>query len=90
MSWIERSQAAISLTISENRTAPLSIVSNAQRGMCPQARMVKQVTRSRGLYASSKGQLMKTGRARSGLLPAGGRIFGHREHLVDNALEFFA
>ena len=89
MSWIERSQAAIGLTISENRTARLSMVSNAQRGACPQAKMVKQATRSRDLYASSKGQLMKTGLGRSGLFPVGGHIFGHREHLMDNTLELF-
>jgi hypothetical protein len=54
------------LEISEKRTAPLSSVSRAQRGLLPHARIAKQAARISGLYTSSNGQLIKTERSRLG------------------------
>lgn len=59
------------LTISVNRTAPLSLKSSAQRGAYPHAMTAKQADRRSGRYSVSNGQLMKTDRARLSFDPTG-------------------
>ncbi len=59
-SWIARSLSRMSSAIFVTRISPPSVESSAHRGRNPDATIVKTTARSRGLYASSKGQLMKT------------------------------